>query len=177
MKTFKVRQKIRFGQIDALGVAFYPRLVEMLNNTIEDFFEHVVGYSYRQMHIEEERGVPTVNLNIDFKNSVYLGDELTWSLNTKKVGNSSFTVQVTAMTDDVVNLSSEATLVFVEGISCTLCLKHFYCSGIDITNAYNVFKLCITIKTFLFFLELTLQISPNDLINNNILYSITIHGI
>ena len=115
MKTFTLEQKVRFGHIDALGIAFYPRLIEMLNTTIEAFFEDVVGYSYKEMHILNNNGVPTVKLEVEFKHSVYLEDVVTWELYVTKVKNSSFTFNVVAKTKDVVNLTSTLTLVYVEG--------------------------------------------------------------
>ena len=115
MRTYTVNRKIRFGHIDALGVAFYPRLIEMLNDTIESFFEEIVGYSYKEMHIMNNNGVPTVKLEVDFKQSVYLEDTLTWELTVAKINRSSFTFNVIAKTGNVLNLTSSLTLVYVEG--------------------------------------------------------------
>lgn len=37
MVKFEVTRKIRFGQTDAAGITYYPRLVEMINDIVEDF--------------------------------------------------------------------------------------------------------------------------------------------
>ena len=67
MKTFKVTRKIRFGQIDAAGIAFYPRLVEMLNDTVEDFFDQAIeGLSsfteFKSLKIEKSLSYNWVSL-------------------------------------------------------------------------------------------------------------------
>ena len=115
MKTYTLKQKVRFGHIDALGIAFYPRLIEMLNNTVESFFEDVVGYSYKEMHIKNNNGVPTVKLDVEFKQSVCLEDVVTWELQVVEVKRSSFTFSVNAKTNDIINMTSVLTLVYVEG--------------------------------------------------------------
>ena len=115
MKTYTLKQKVRFGHIDALGIAFYPRLIEMLNNTVESFFEDVVGYSYKEMHIENNNGVPTVKLDVEFKQSVCLEDVVTWELQVIEVKRSSFTFSVVAKTNDIINMTSVLALVYVEG--------------------------------------------------------------
>ncbi|MFT5520964.1 MAG: 4-hydroxybenzoyl-CoA thioesterase [Enterobacterales bacterium] len=124
MKTFNVTRKIRFGHIDAAGIAFYPRLVEMLNDTVEDFFDQAIDYSFQEMHLQQKCGLPTVSLKVDFKASIALGDEILWSLNVLKISRSSFSVRIIASSADVEHLSAEIKLVYVQltenGIKSTL---------------------------------------------------------
>lgn len=124
MKTFNVTRKIRFGHVDAAGIAFYPRLVEMLNDTVEDFFDQVIDYSFQKMHLQQKCGLPTVSLQVDFKKSIALGDEILWSLNVLEISRSSFSVRIIATSADVVHLSADIKLVYVQltenGIKSTL---------------------------------------------------------
>jgi len=123
MKTFTVTRKIRFGHIDAAGIAFYPRLVEMLNDTVEDFFEQAIDYSFREMHIKQKRGLPTVRLQVDFKKSISLGDVILWSLNVSEISRSSFSVKIVATSAEGIHVSADIKLVYVqlseEGIKST----------------------------------------------------------
>ena len=48
MAKFEVTRKIRFGQTDAAGITCYPRLVEMINDIVEDYFAEVVNFSYKK---------------------------------------------------------------------------------------------------------------------------------
>ena len=114
MKTFKVTRKIRFGHIDAAGIAFYPRLVEMLNDTVEDFFDQAIDYSFQKMHIQQKCGLPTVSLQVDFKASIELGDNILWSLNVLEISRSSFSVRITATSGEVVHLVADIKLVYVQ---------------------------------------------------------------
>ena len=124
MKTFRVTRKIRFGHVDAAGIAFYPRLVEMLNDTVEDFFDQAIDYSFREMHLQQKCGLPTVSLQVEFKESISLGDEILWSLNVLAISRSSFTVKITATSAAVLHLSADIKLVYVQltesGIKSTL---------------------------------------------------------
>ena len=124
MKTFNVTRKIRFGHIDAAGIAFYPRLVEMLNDTVEDFFDQAIDYSFHKMHLQQKCGLPTVSLQVDFIKSIALGDEVLWSLNVLEISRSSFSVKIIATSTDVVHLTADIKLVYVQltdnGIKSTI---------------------------------------------------------
>jgi 4-hydroxybenzoyl-CoA thioesterase len=124
MKTFNVTRKIRFGHIDAAGIAFYPRLVEMLNDTVEDFFDQAIDYSFHKMHKQQKCGIPTISLQVDFKASIALGDEILWSLNVLEISRSSFSVRIKATSAELEHLSADIKLVYVkleeDGIKSTL---------------------------------------------------------
>ena len=76
MAKFKVTRKIRFGQTDAAGITYYPRLVEMINDIVEDFFADVIGFSYKEM---EDGGIalPVLELSIKYFKPAFYDDELT----------------------------------------------------------------------------------------------------
>jgi 4-hydroxybenzoyl-CoA thioesterase len=80
MAKFEVTREIRFGQTDAAGITYHPRLVEMINDIVEDYFAEVVNFSYKKMTVETDYGVPTVNLNVNFKNPAESEDYAVWSL-------------------------------------------------------------------------------------------------
>ena len=114
MAVYSVQRKIRFGQTDAAGIVFYPRFVEMVNNTVEDFFSDVVGLSYRDMHYKRNLGLPTVKLEVEFFKPGLLGDLLTWSLVVTRIGNSSLGVKVTADRKGEVRMVANVDLVLVD---------------------------------------------------------------
>lgn len=115
MATFKVTRKIRFGQTDAAGITYYPRLVEMINDIVEDFFADAVKFSYKEMIVETDYGVPTVNLNVTFKRPAELEDYIDWFLNVKKIGRSSFAVDIEAKVGENVILEAAVTLAYIKG--------------------------------------------------------------
>ena len=115
MSTFKVTRKIRFGQTDAAGITYYPRLVEMINDIVEDFFADVIGFSYKEMIVETDYGVPTVNLNVNFKGPAELEDYVDWYLVVTKIGRSSFSVLIDAKVGEKEILTADVKLVYIKG--------------------------------------------------------------
>jgi 4-hydroxybenzoyl-CoA thioesterase len=115
MAVFKVTRKIRFGQTDAAGITYYPRLVEMINDIVEDFFADVVKFSYKEMIVETDYGVPTVNLNVTFKSPAELEDYVDWYLVITKIGRASFSVKIDAKVGDKEILEALVKLVYIKG--------------------------------------------------------------
>lgn len=115
MVKFEVTRKIRFGQTDAVGITYYPRLVEMINDIVEDFFADVVNFSYKEMIVETDYGVPTVNLNVNFKNPAELEDYVVWSLVVTKIGRASFSVLIDAKVEEKEILTADVKLVYIKG--------------------------------------------------------------
>lgn len=81
-EPFTKQEKIRFQHVDYAGIVFYPRFLEMLNCLVEDWFEEALERPFSKMH--ETNGIPTVDLKIQFKKAVRLGEILTkkmWVIN------------------------------------------------------------------------------------------------
>lgn len=80
---------VRFQHCDPAGIVFFPRYYELLNLTVERFFEEVVGASFRTLHLEWGLGVPTVRIETEFRAVSRLEDALTFELTVAHVGRSS----------------------------------------------------------------------------------------
>lgn len=87
MNYFIKQEKIRFQHIDYAGIVFYPRFLEMLNGLVEDWFEEALGRPFSKMH--ETNGIPTVDLKVQFKKAVRLGEVLTKKMWVKELKSSS----------------------------------------------------------------------------------------
>lgn len=99
-KRFTNARRMRFSECDTAGIAFYPRLVEGVNNTVEDWFETGLDFSFREMHLEAHCGVPTRSLQVEFENPAGLGELIEWSLQVTKLGRSSIQLWVEAIRPD-----------------------------------------------------------------------------
>ena len=88
-QKFIKNEKIRFQHCDQAGIVFYPRYFVMLNDLVEDWFDEEIGFSFKDMH--PDFGVPTVNIQADFRKSATIGDILTKSLYVTEIGNKSVT--------------------------------------------------------------------------------------
>ncbi|MCW4115211.1 acyl-CoA thioesterase [Aurantimonas sp. MSK8Z-1] len=99
-EIFEGRYKLRFGQCDPAGIAFFPRLVEMVNWTVEDWFDTALGDDFRHIHMDEKRGMPAVSVAVDFLGPVRLGDVAVYRLAVVAIGRSSITLDIRAAHED-----------------------------------------------------------------------------
>ncbi|MEE9427418.1 MAG: thioesterase family protein [Paracoccaceae bacterium] len=95
-KGFTKTRKLRFADCDPAGIGFYPRLVEQVNNTVEDWFEDAIGLSFHEMHMKRDIGVPTRSLSVDFSTPAMLGELIDWNLNVIELRRSLIALQVHA---------------------------------------------------------------------------------
>lgn len=108
---FRTSTQIRFGQVDAAGITFYPRYFEMLNNAVEDWFANALGSDFRSMHLDRRIGVPTVKLSAEFLSPTLLGDEINIRITPVRVGRSSCAFEAMFTADGTDKLKVEAILV------------------------------------------------------------------
>ena len=99
-ERFISARRMRFSECDTAGIAFYPRLVEGVNNTVEDWFESGLDFSFREMHLEANAGVPTRSLQVEFENPAGLGELIEWSLQVTALGRSSIKLWIEATRPD-----------------------------------------------------------------------------
>ena len=91
-EVFRLDQRVAFRDVDAAGILFYPRYFEMINQAVEDWFEHELACDYGELHFERRLGIPTVHMDVSFKAPSRLGDVLTFALTVEKLGTRSFTL-------------------------------------------------------------------------------------
>jgi YbgC/YbaW family acyl-CoA thioester hydrolase len=86
---------VRFGDLDAAGIAYYPNLVNFLHEAFEDFFVGHVGKPYPEV-FREGLGFPTVKVAMEFLHPVHYGDHVDISVVVEKVGRSSVQIRYDA---------------------------------------------------------------------------------
>lgn len=109
--------EIGFKHCDPAGIVFYPRYVEMLNDTIEHWLKHGIGASFASLHGDRRIATPTVNLQVDFVAPSRLGDELAAVLWIEGVGRTSLKVAVELRGGDAAaqaRVRARLVLVFVD---------------------------------------------------------------
>lgn len=109
---FKFSQKVLFKHCDPAGIVFYPRYFEMLNDTVEDFFERELRHPF--VLILEAGGIPTVQINATFSAPSRLGDTLMISLKVSRVGHSSVDLYYETTCDKQIRFAAVSTLVYVD---------------------------------------------------------------
>ena len=110
---FERNELIRFQHCDPAGLVFYPRYIEMINASIEDWFAAVVGISFAQIHITYNVAIPVVSISVDFRTPSRLGEVVTFSVSLVHLGTSSATLDVSARYDQDPRLAAKLTLVFI----------------------------------------------------------------
>lgn len=113
--------EIAFKHCDPAGIVFYPRYVEMINDTIEHWFKHALDVSFRELHAERRMGIPAINLNVDFKSPGRLGDPIVKHLYVEKVGRTSVGLRIEikdARPPQAIKIVASMTIVFasLEGL-------------------------------------------------------------
>ena len=93
--TFKTSILVRFGDLDAAGIAYYPNLVNFLHEAFEDFFAGHVGRPYPEV-FRDGIAFPTVKLEMEFLSPVHYGDHVDVDVTVERVGRTSLQVRYEA---------------------------------------------------------------------------------
>jgi 4-hydroxybenzoyl-CoA thioesterase len=92
--AFERTETVRFQHCDPAGIVFYPRYVEMVNATVEDWFAQEVQCSFADLHGPMRAAIPAVSLELAFKSPSRLGETLTFRLLVARVGTSSLDLSI-----------------------------------------------------------------------------------
>jgi acyl-CoA thioesterase FadM len=87
--SYTTSLKVRFGDIDHAGIAYYPNLYHDLHVAFEEFFEEYLGTPYPRALDEEKLGFPTVHVETDFHAPIRYGDILDVTITVPTLGESS----------------------------------------------------------------------------------------
>ena len=113
MRIFSRKTIVRFEHCDAAGIMFYPRFFGLVNEVVEDWFANL-GHSFKEMHIDERKGVPTVRFESEFIAPVRMGDVLSQSLGVDEIGRSSCHLKHLAAVDDTIVARFDQTIVYAD---------------------------------------------------------------
>jgi 4-hydroxybenzoyl-CoA thioesterase len=111
--SFTRTELVRFQHCDAAGIVFYPRYVEMVNSTVEDFFACCIGHSFAEIHGPMNAAMPVAALAMEFKAPSRLGETLGFKLAVTGVGRSSLDVQVICCCESSLRFTARLTLVHI----------------------------------------------------------------
>jgi 4-hydroxybenzoyl-CoA thioesterase len=104
---------VRFEHCDPAGLIFYPRFFALVNETVEDWFAGL-GHSFKALHVDRRKGVPTVRFETEFIAPVRLGDALRQSLGVDSIGRASLHLKHIAAIGDRTVARFDQTLVFTD---------------------------------------------------------------
>jgi 4-hydroxybenzoyl-CoA thioesterase len=99
-RVFRQRRVVRFADVDAAGIVYYPRLLDYCHLAFEDFFEHAGARPYSYWIQDERLGFPTVHLDVDFLRPVEYGSSLTVTARVERIGTRSVTFRFEGILGD-----------------------------------------------------------------------------
>ncbi|MEH6823557.1 MAG: thioesterase family protein [Motiliproteus sp.] len=88
-ETFLTPRLIRFSDVDPAGIAYYPRIHNIIHEAFEDLFEEYIGERYYHVLQKQHIGFPMVHTEIDFVSPLHFGDRAQVKVNCFKLGKSS----------------------------------------------------------------------------------------
>jgi 4-hydroxybenzoyl-CoA thioesterase len=94
--SFRVSLPVRFADCDPAGIAYFPRLLALVDAAIEDWTAHVLGVDRQGLHAGMRLGLPTVMLESAFLSPARLGDLLDFEVGVTRLGTTSVGLAVTA---------------------------------------------------------------------------------
>jgi 4-hydroxybenzoyl-CoA thioesterase len=114
--SYETSVKVRFGDIDHAGIAYYPNLYHDLHIAFEEFFENHVGIPYPDLLDKERIGFPTVRVSTDFMRPIRYGEILSIRITVPRIGTSSADILFEATTGASASpcLVSRQTVVAVD---------------------------------------------------------------
>ena len=104
---------IRFEHCDPAGLIFYPRFFALVNEAVEDWFAEL-GHSFKTLHVDQRKGIPTVRFESEFIAPVRVGDTLKQSLGVDGIGRSSLHLKHLATIEDRPVARFDQTIVFTD---------------------------------------------------------------
>jgi 4-hydroxybenzoyl-CoA thioesterase len=111
--VFRTTILVRFGDLDAAGIAYYPNLVNFLHEAFEDFFVGHVGTPYPEA-FKEGLASPTVKLEMEFLSPVRYGDHVDIGVAVEHVGRTSLRVRYQGSVGGRPVFAARNTMVIVD---------------------------------------------------------------
>lgn len=105
---------LRFSHCDPAGIAYYPKLFEMLDAMIEEWTGEVIGVARHVMHRDMDRGMPTVTMAARFEAVSYHGNILDMALDVTRVGRSSVDFSIAVSCAGEVRFAVDYRQVFAD---------------------------------------------------------------
>ncbi len=110
---FSTQITVRFADVDAAGLVYYPVLFHYCHVAMEEFFAACCGVAYHKLMADQRLGFPTVNARAEFFSPVVYGDELEVEVFVSRMGKSSATFEYRLRRRRDGEMCAAATLVQV----------------------------------------------------------------
>ena len=114
MTTHTTTVQVRWGDVDAAGIVFYPRYFEMFETCISTLFERATGLTkFQMLRTYEFSGYPVVQARAQFLASAKYGDDVIAETSISEFRRSSFDVRHRVLNDGKLAVDGFETRVWV----------------------------------------------------------------
>lgn len=86
MQSFTTRWPVRFADVDAAGIVYYPRFFDYYHCAFEDLFAATHGLPYPRWISERRVGFPTVHVEADFRAPLRYGEDVITTVTIARLG-------------------------------------------------------------------------------------------
>jgi 4-hydroxybenzoyl-CoA thioesterase len=93
-KLFRFTQPLRFGHCDLTGIVYLSHYFDMINSSVEDWFELELGLPFDAFHLQHGYGNPIVSTSCDFLRPCRYGEKMTIELSVANLGRSSIELRI-----------------------------------------------------------------------------------
>ena len=104
----------RFGDVDAAGIAYFPRIYGYLHEVFEDLWESHVGVRYYHLLLERRMGFPLAHSEVDFRSPLRFGDRPVVRVTSFRLGRSSLGLRYRFHVGDRECVDARMTVVCVD---------------------------------------------------------------
>jgi len=99
-KVFRVEYPILFSHCDPVGIAYFPRLFDLLHRAMEDWFTFGLKERFADFIMAKKLGVPVVGTKVDFVSPARFGDQLRIELRVLRLGRASIELAIDSFVAD-----------------------------------------------------------------------------
>jgi 4-hydroxybenzoyl-CoA thioesterase len=111
--SFTSTHRVRFGDVDRAGIAYYPRYFHWYHVAFEEWFEREIGVPYRVLIEERRLGFPTVRIVAEYRSPLRFGDDAVIEVSVRRVGRTSVVFRYRARNATTGREAAEATITVV----------------------------------------------------------------
>lgn len=91
-QAFSALTKVRFHQVDSVGIVFFGNVFALAHDAYEDFVQHL-GFSLKEWFENPEWAVPIRQSGCEYFRPLMQGDELKIQVTVEKLGENSFSLK------------------------------------------------------------------------------------
>jgi 4-hydroxybenzoyl-CoA thioesterase len=114
MTSFTREIIVRFEHCDPAGLMFYPRFFALVNEMVEDWFAGPLACSFKALHVDQGKGVPTVKLDAAFLRPARIGATLRQDLKVAHLGGASCRLRHEASIAGEIVATFDHTIVYID---------------------------------------------------------------